>query len=623
VISQESIERVRSQANLAQIVGERVKLERRGRSLIGLCPFHKEKSPSFHVNEERGFYYCFGCHASGDGLKFLQETEGLSFVEAVRVVAQKLGIELVETRSDADRRQDDDARRRREELFSANQEAANYFIECLAQHPLASIAHAELERRGLGDTTDVAVRDALTAFKVGYAPLGWDGLVNHLRRSGLSVLAAEKVGIIAARKTGGGHYDRFRHRLMFAILDLSGKVIGFSGRELRSPTEVEFKRAGIAPLGTTEEAVAKYMNSPESQIYKKRETVFGLFQARAAVRELNNCVLVEGNFDVLSLHARGVLNVVAPLGTAFTQEQAAQIKRYTPNVTLLFDGDSAGRRASAASREPCRVEGLNARVASLPPGTDPDDLIQKKGPEAIRQCVRNARGMLEYLIESSLDSGFKSEDVQAQSAKIGEVLALIAEEQDPTLRALAQTHADTVAARLGIKDARSLTALHRAIRQASGSPQPSSKRMVAPPESARSQGRAGAIEEETLGAFVEFPELLQDPELQPLLGYAQGTLALGLATLARAGGQLIEHLPEMGESLRHIVSERLAAPQLKDALHARDAIRKNLQKLASADTRRFKEQTIELLHQARRVGDIEKEMELLAKLTEYSQRRPG
>jgi DNA primase len=318
-----------------------------------------------------------------------------------------------------------------------------------------------------------------------------------------------------------------------------------------------------------------------------------------------------------------VLNVAAPLGTAFTQEQAAQVKRFTPNVTLLFDGDSAGRRASASAREPCRSEGINARVASLPNGSDPDDLIQKKGPEAIKQCVRNARGMLEYLIESSLDVGFQSEDVQAQSAKIGEVLALIAEEKDPTLRALAQTHADTVAARLGIKDARSLTALNRAIRQASGDPTPSSTRQVAPPEFARSQGRAGAIEEETLGAFVEYPELLTDAELQPLLAYAQGTLALGMATLARCGKDLIGHLPDMSETLRHIVSERIAAPQHKDALHARDAVRKNLQKLAGADTRRFKEQTIELLHQARRAGDIEKEMELLAKLTEYSQRRPS
>lgn len=621
MISQESIERVRRQLNIAEVVGERVKLERRGRSLVGLCPFHKEKSPSFHVNEERGFYYCFGCHASGDGLKFLQETEALSFAEAVRHVAQKLGIELVETRSDTERKQEDEARRRRDELFSVNQEAANYFTDCLERHGLGPLAWQELARRGLDNRDDPQVRDALTAFRIGYAPFGWDGLVNHLRRSGLSLAAAEKVGLVAPRKSGGGHYDRFRHRLMFAILDLGGRIVGFSGRELKAPTEAELRRAGIQQNPPGEESVAKYMNSPESPIYKKRDTVFGLYQARTAIREANNCILVEGNFDVMSLHARGVGNVVAPLGTAFTTEQASQIKRFTANVTLLFDGDSAGRRASISARQPCREEGLNARVATLPSGSDPDDYVQKKGPDAIRQCVASAQGMLEYLIETSLDSGFKRQDVQAQSTKIAEVLALIAEEQDPTLRALAQTHADTVAARLGIRDARSLSALGRAIRQASQPKDAAPSRPVAPPEVARSRARAGAIEEETLGAFAEFPNLLQDPELQELLGYAQGALALGIAALSRANGDLMGQLPEMAESVRRIVSERLASPRLRDERQARETIRSNLRKIAGADARKFKEQTIELLHQARKAGDLERELELLAQLSASSQRR--
>lgn len=625
MIATESIQRVRDQVKIAAVVGERVKLERRGRSLIGLCPFHKEKSPSFHVNDERGFYYCFGCHASGDAIKFVQELEGLSFIEAVRELAERLGIDIVEMRSEQERRQDNEAKRRRDELFAVTNAAATYFQECLTSHALRRYAHAELERRGL----DMArltepQRQSLEAFRIGYAPAGWDGLANYLKSAGLSLAAAEKVGLVAARRQGGGYYDRFRHRLMFAVVDINGKTCAFSGRMLESPTAEELRRIG-ASENNTEERIAKYINSPETPIYKKRETVFGLYQARSAVRDQANCIVVEGNFDVVSLHAAGITNVVAPLGTAFTEEQASLIRRYAPRVTLLFDADSAGKRAVIASREPAAAAELTVRVATLPEGHDPDTFVREKGATALEQCVRAASGMLEYLIETTLD-GLTSNTPQAQGEKLREVLAIIAAEKDETLRGLAQTHADRIAARLGIQDVNTFAALQRSVRAVAGQPRaggtdtPRERHAVAPrpllaPERARSVPREEAIAQELFGALVEYPNLIQDPEVTELLCHVTGSLALAVSTLAQVHSELDQHLELFEQPFQRISRERLAAPRTDTQETARHLVLSNLTKLSQAEAKARKAALIEALHQARRTGDVDRELELLAQLS--------
>lgn len=624
MISAESIERVRSRVKIQEVVGERVKLERRGRSLTGLCPFHKEKSPSFHVNDERGFYYCFGCHASGDAIKFLQELEGLSFTEAIRQLAERYAIELVETRSEHERKQDNEAKRRRDELYAVNQAAATYFQQCLASHPLQSYPLTELRRRGLelGHLTPTQA-DTVEAFKLGYAPAGWDGLAQHLKSAGLSLQAAEKAGLVAARRTGGGYYDRFRHRLMFAVVDLAGKVCAFSGRMLDNPTEAEWKRVG-AQAPSPDDRVAKYVNSPETPIYKKRDTVFGLYQARSAIRDRADCLLVEGNFDVVSLHANGVRHVVAPLGTAFTEEQAALIRRYSPQVTVLFDGDSAGKRAAIASQEPTKAAGLTLRVATLPEGQDPDTLVRSRGAEAVNQCAKAASGILEYLIESALD-GLTRSDPQSQSEKIKEVLALIAQQQDPTTRALAQTHADRIASRLGISDVSTLGALQRAIYRAAtpkdAKPDGRSLRApeirrpnLAPPERARSAQRNDAVEHEIFGALVEFPNLLDDASVIDLLRHATGNLALAIVTLREAGDDLAAHVDALDPAFQRLSRERLAAPKCDRRETALELVVSNLRKLAVHESKAKKALLIEALRQAQRTGDVDEEMRLLHQL---------
>lgn len=632
MIATESIQRVRDQVKIAVVVGERVKLERRGRSLIGLCPFHKEKSPSFHVNDERGFYYCFGCHASGDAIKFVQELEGLSFIEAVRELAERMGLDIVEMRSEQERRQDNEAKRKRDELFAVSSAAATYFQECLASHELRSYAHIELKRRGLDvDQLTEPQRHALEAFRVGYAPPGWDGLATYLKAAGLSLAAAEKVGLVAPRRNGGGYYDRFRHRLMFAVLDINGKTCAFSGRMLDPPTSTELRKVG-ASESNADDRVAKYINSPETPIYKKRETVFGLHQARSAIRDKADCIVVEGNFDVVTLHAAGVQNVVAPLGTAFTEEQATLIRRYSPQVTLLFDADSAGKRAAVASREPASAAQLTVRVATLPEGHDPDTFVREKGAAALQHCVRAATGMLEYLIETTLD-GLTSNTPQAQSEKLREVLAIIAAEKDDTMRGLAQTHADRIAARLGIQDVNTFSALQRSVR-AAGAPKPQRPpgnlrhdgllemrgRALLPPERARSVPRDTAIEQELFGTLVEFPLLLSDPEVTGLLCHVTGTLALAVSTLAQLPVHLEQHLELFEEPFQRIARERLAAPRSDTLDTARSMVLSNLNKLSQAEAKARKAALIEALHQARRTGDVDQELQLLAQLAPRSAR---
>ena len=515
MISEQTIQTVRQRTDLVALIGETIKLVRRGRSWIGLCPFHQEKSPSFHVSPERGYFHCFGCHESGNAITFVMKTEGLSFPEAVRRLAEREGIEIEETATEQERREEAAARRQKDDLYQVCHVAALYFERMLNEHPTAHLAHQELEKRGLvPNQANDQIALALQAFRIGYAPSGWDGLSVFLVQQGFSPVAAERAGLVIPRSNGGGYYDRFRNRLMFAVIDPQGRTVGFSGRILPDPQ-----------TGLVDKDTGKYVNSPETPIYRKGETVFGLYQARRALRQLEEAIVVEGNFDVVSLHARGIENVVAPLGTAFTFEQAQQIKRFAPTATLLFDADSAGKKATRAAKEPCKKAGLITKVASLPSGKDPDELIKDKGPDAVRACVRAARGMLEYLIETVLDEGYARGDTAERSARFREVTQLLSEEDDPTVRAMARRYADEVARRLllvnnrlidsrtGTFDENTFRALSRSVTQALAP-----KTTVTPQRKTKLDPRVETI----LGCLFDFPVLLDSPEVAKALDYLDG-----------------------------------------------------------------------------------------------------
>ncbi|HEX5101222.1 MAG TPA: DNA primase [Polyangiaceae bacterium] len=631
MIGQETLDRVRRDANIVEVVGESVKLQKRGRSHVGLCPFHKEKTPSFHVNPERGFYHCFGCHASGDAIKFVQETEGLEFVEAVRLLAERMGIDVIETSSEAERRQQTEARRRQQELFDVSTQAAAFFERMLREHPLKDLAEAELARRELvpAAPTD-AVADALQAFRVGYAPFGWEELGKALRDAGVSLAAAEKVGLVAPRKSGSGYYDRFRNRLMFAVIDGQGRVIAFSGRALPEPPAERLRALGHEP-STSAEPPAKYMNSPESPIYKKREAVFGLYQARAALRETDRAVIVEGNFDVLSLHARGIKHVVAPLGTAFTVEQAKQIRRYTQNVTLLFDPDEAGRRATRAARDTCRDGGLTARVAKLPSGVDPDELARRGGAEQLTRVLDAAAPMIEHLIEELLDQRVEANDSATQAQRVQAVIALVASETDPTARALAETYADKLAGglALGQPEIRTLAALKRHLATAAGrgpAPGPRSPQ-VQPPHRARSRDRREEVGLEILGALLDFPELFDAPETAEAAALLEGDVAAGLAALRQAREQGSSDpetvLAKLAAPIHPFALARTAAPKHERLVDAKAELVGNLRKLESLTWSKERSMKVEELQRAERTGDVDQEDMILRRLRDKARERHG
>lgn len=636
MIGQETIDRVRRETKIVELVGESVKLQRRGRSFTGLCPFHKEKTPSFHVNAERGFYHCFGCHASGDAIKFIQETEGLDFVEAVRSLAERAGIEIVENESDAERKQQLEQRRKQQELYDIGDRAAEYFERMLREHPLREHARAELARRGLVPQTPTdEIADALQAFRIGYAPYGWDGLVRFLKESGLSARAAESVGLLAPRKTGSGHYDRFRHRLMFAVIDVQGRVVAFSGRALDEPTPEELQAAGVESMGAgTGEAPAKYYNSPESPVYRKREAVFGLYQSRQALRSGDPCLIVEGNFDVVSLHARGIRNVVAPLGTAFTVEQAKQIRRFTNDVVLMFDGDSAGKRATNASREPCQAAELTAKVVSLPLGKDPDDFVRERGPEGVKQLLKHARGILEYLIDIALSEDVmrKDADAQTKAKSVQFVNKLLASETDPTLRSLGQTYADgLVAGRLKIDQdssgqVQTLQALTRALQPRPVMTATRGPTGPAPPHRARSRDRRHELGLEVLGAMIDFPELAEDPAIGDAAEVIEGDIALAFAALRQIieDGKLDdrEHvLANLPSPIHPFALERLAVPRHERLDDARGELTGNIKKLKSLELTREKSEVTDELERAQRTGDWKQEEELLRQRIERAKRQ--
>lgn len=609
VIAPETIALVRERTDIVAVIRDSVpSLKRRGKSFVGLCPFHQEKSPSFHVNPDRGFFHCFGCKESGSAIDFVMKEQGMTFPEAVRMLAETAGIPIEEDRRE--RSEVDLQKKRKDELYSVTQLAATFFEKMLREHPQRKYALDELARRGVAPsdfvdrgeqeliheteegTTFKDIDDALQAFRIGYAPPQWDGLANFLKAQGVSPNAAEQVGLLVPRSTSAGHYDRFRHRLMFAVVDTHGRVVAFSGRALEPipGDDVTNPRNSPRNQDETPQKLAKYINSPESPIYTKGEHLFGLFQARHAIRESDQAILVEGNFDVFTLHARGLKNVVAPLGTAFTPEQAKLLKRFTSHVVMAFDGDAAGRKATRLSRAPLRDVGLASKVANLPEGSDPDEIARTKGIGELRELVKRARGMLEYLIDEALDPSFGSADVYERAARVEEVSKLLAEEDDPLRRMMAKTYADEMAARIDLKTSdrsgrhvseESFRALEQAMKgalaKAGPPPKLRSGETTAGPQTARIEGRnperkhRGVI----VGALIEYPELLDDPEVEAIFPLLEGDSARTLAVLVdswRNAGHdveveahidpatLLERLAQIAPAIQTFAAERLSSP---------------------------------------------------------------
>lgn len=610
MIPETTISEIRERTDLVALVKEYVALKRVGSSFKGLCPFHSEKTPSFHVHPDRGFFHCFGCQASGDPISFLMRIEGLPFPEAARQLAERAGIEIEAMDSEA-QRQATAARERRERLLAVTEAAAGFFVQMMDRHRFGPMALAELERRGITQAT-------AERYRLGYAPHSWDELAKHLAERKYSTRDAEQVGLIAPRKKGDGHYDRFRHRLMFPVTDSSGRIVAFSGRALE-PVEDDGR-----------DPPAKYINSPESGIYTKGEILFGLHEARLELRRRDVALLCEGNFDVLALAQAGFANVCAPLGTAFTEKQAKLLRRYASTAVLLFDSDNAGKKAARTAQPLLAKAGIAGKVVTLPQGDDPDSYLRGRGAEAMGRLIDEAPSIIDWLIETGAAEAGRDPRARAEAIEaLGPVLASL---DNPVE---ARLYVDRVAHAFEVRDVQVVREqLRRGARAARGSrrrrgsqgqsaPQPQQA-----PQRRRPHPRYAQLELQVLGAFIDQPVLHESgfaEKIHGLLTHAD-LRAILAATTRWVGARgvnasellAMDAIPEEGDDspLRDWLERRLAVQEFEDEASAARFIERAVPKLerdrAARKNRRLKKEFLE----AKRAGDDARADALMREMSE-------
>ena len=490
----DSIQEIRDRIDLVELVSRHVALRRAGNSFKGLCPFHQEKTPSFTVNPQGGFFKCFGCGVGGDCFSFVMQMENLTFVEAAERLARQAGVEFQRRGDTRERRSE------RERLLELNALAERFYRRQLDNF---RPARDYLLNRGLTEET-------LEEFKLGYAPATWEALLHHLRKEGASIAELERAGLTMQGQRGPR--DRFVDRIMFPIHDVEGRPIGFGAR-------------GMKP-----DAVPKYLNSPDTPTFNKSRTLYGLNLARKAIDEAGFAVTVEGYMDVIGCHQAGVTNVIATLGTALTEDHARILRRYTDNLVMAYDGDSAGLKAALRNSGMFEEAGCNVRVLAMPSGQDPDSLIQEEGVGAFHHLVNQALPLLDFRLEQLR----QEHDLQSAEGRLAYVRAAAAAIADSQSHLTRQEYAGRVSSlldRLAEEwypgEPRRAEAASRALRQELdqllGSRKPPSRRRqpeARPKTAARSQTAAvdsAIVDRTALAEQYVLRAALSDPRWMQLL----------------------------------------------------------------------------------------------------------
>ena len=397
IIDDEIIQRVKEESDIVEWIGRYTKLEKKGRNYMGLCPFHTEKTPSFSVQPDKGYYHCFGCGAGGDVIKFLMEKEGLGFIEAVEKLAEDLHIDLKPSFRDTE------AEKKRARMVAMNREAALYYMEILSRNP-HSLNY--LKNRGIG-------RDMIMAFGLGFAPAGGDQLLGHMKKKGYEEKELFDANLLSYNEEKNHYYDRFRNRLIFPIIDRKSRVVGFGGRVL-------------------DDSLPKYLNSSDTLLYKKSRELYGLNRVMK-VSDRSRILLVEGYMDVISLHAAGIGYAVASLGTSLTREQARVIKRYGKQVFICYDGDNAGLQATNRAIDILAAEDIRPRIVVLEGGKDPDEYIRDYGKIAFEGKLNRGLSSIEFQVQN-LEKNFHLEDAASLSEFLKGVTAILSKVKSPVER---------------------------------------------------------------------------------------------------------------------------------------------------------------------------------------------
>jgi DNA primase len=544
--STESVERVKDAADIVEIVSAHTDLRRSGERFTGLCPFHEERTPSFSVDPREKLYHCFGCGVGGDVIKFVEEKEGLPFPDAVEALADRYGVEIERESEDP---RAEEARRRRGRLAELLERTAGYYASFLWDSPQARGAREYLASRKLGE-------EVLRSFGVGFAPSPWDTVLKRGQQVGFSVAELEAAGLVQ-RGRKGGHYDRFRSRIMFPVRDARGRLEGFGARATRADQQ------------------PKYVNSPEGELYHKGRTLYGVDRARGAIAKTGRAVVVEGYTDVLMAHQEGIDEAVAVMGTAITPEQLKLLSGYTEEVILALDADRAGRAAMLRAQRVAGGKRVRLRVAAMPAGEDPADVLQGGGAERMRELIDGAMELPEFQVRSVLEGADLTSPAGRDEAldEVVPVLAAMGESisRDELVREVADrldAEPGLVVRRVSGETRGGATARPRASGTVQATPAPAPSDRAAPrPRLSGRERRERALLAMCVAAPVEGREFLArltDEHLSaPAVGRARDWLAEHLED--PMGG-----LPREDEELVSLVTQLVMAAEREPA--SRDAM---------------------------------------------------
>ena len=519
IISEDKISEVSRTADIFEIISESVRLRKTGKNFVGLCPFHSEKTPSFSVSPDKQMFYCFGCGAGGNVFHFLMKQEGVSFPEAVRMLAARYGIEINERNlSPAEKKKISE----RESLLNLNQLALDYFRSALSQGSAGEKAGAYLAKRGI-------TLDIIDDFQLGYVPAGWDNLLRYFSKRGVSRSLAERSGLIVeSQKYKGRFYDRFRNRIIFPIFNISQQLIGFGGRVL-------------------DDSLPKYLNSPETPVYNKRRSLYGLHKARPLCRASDTVYIVEGYFDLLALCQHGIKNVVATLGTALSPEHVRLLKGVARTMVLVYDSDMAGIKAALRCVDiflndfPIKTETvekrMDPRILVLPQGYDPDAYIFEFGAEAFLEAAKVAPKLMSFLIETAVKKhGLSIDGKLSIIAELQEPLSVI---RDDFARSL---YVKELAERTGIEElailekiseyaSRKRNALRSDYRTGTSRPQIERKRLAAVKPASISAAGPDRMEMRIIAMMLQFPEILPELKRRNIFQYIENPDLKSIAQL--------------------------------------------------------------------------------------------
>lgn len=502
LIPEEKITEITHRADIAEVISEVVHLKKTGKNLMGLCPFHTEKAPSFTVTPEKQMFYCFGCGVGGGVIKFVEKHNGLPFVEAVKWLARRYGVELPAASVSPGQRK---ALKVKQRLFDLNHLAADYFHHTLKNSTLGEPARVYLQHRGISG----AIADR---FKIGFTPDRWNFLKRQLAVKNVDPHMAEKAGLLVVRKSGDGYYDRFRGRVIFPIMDMSRQVAGFGARVL-------------------DDGLPKYLNTPETVVFNKRRLLYGLCETHRICRQLDEVYVVEGYFDVISLVQHGIENVVATLGTALTADHVRALRGFARRLILVFDADAAGVKAAIRSSKFLLGQGIDARILVLPGESDPDAYIRDRGKEAFLQRASAARGIVTFLIESAVEKHGLS--IEGKMRTISDLESPLREINDPVRRSL---YIKALSERLGVDEQAIATRFAKTIQ----------RRAQTLPRGTQTDDRQNSVRKD-----------VEDSKIDPIVENKQSRLERQVVTMMLQYPQII---PEIQR--RHLV-ERFDDSRLK------------------------------------------------------------